>query len=478
MEIADHWIARSFFRIRIVFFSCFIAFLFPLHAVFSQVVTIDSVVVKGNYHTHYQVILRELTIRKGDTLPLLELWRRMTTSESRLESTSLFTKCNLFFSAQDSTPNHGSLVVMVTENWYLYPYLIFEPADRNYSVWIKEQNTSLARVNYGLALHHLNLTGNKDLLKCKWHTGYTRKAEISYEYPYLFHNFGLAASYLYADQREIAYRSYLNKPVFFKSDDEKKLLFQQKWSISLLHRTSPLLSQIVRFESHNLQVADLISEGVNRQYLGEGRSSVAFKAIEFLVRFDNTLFPLYPTNGFRMDARIRKEGLTKKSDIQTLSFSLLTEKFTPLRRNLFLAQRLKIRMHIHSQPLPYFLNNGIGYKEDKMTGYDLYVLDGRDFFLLNQSLRYCLMNRDVAVSKSMPNAFRTMNVKAYFRFSFDTGYARDPLHKDQNPYTNTLQYGYGPGIDLLFYNNFSASLTYGITKFGVHSWYIDAGFVF
>ncbi len=463
------WVLRFFF------YAVIFTHTLPSH---SQCMIVDSILIQGNHYTNDAVILRELTIRQGDTLPALELWRRMTTSEARLESTSLFTKCNVFFSAQDSTPSQGNVVVVVTENWYLYPYVIFEPADRNYNVWIKEQSASLARVNYGLAAHHLNLTGNKDFLKCKWHTGYTQKAEVSYEYPYLYRNLGLAASFLYADQREIAYRSLFNKPVFFKSEDEQKLLFQKKWSLSLLHRTSPLLSQTVRFESHRMQVADLISEGVNRQYLGNGRSSVAYTAIEFLVRFDNTLFPLYPTDGFRMDVRIKKEGLTKKSDIQTLSISYLTEKFTPLWRNLFLAQRLKIRRHIHSQPLPYFLNNGIGYKEDKMTGYDLFVLDGRDFFLLNQSLRYCLTNKDIAVSKRMPTAFRTMNVKAFFRFSFDTGYARDPLHKDQNPYANTLQYGYGPGIDLLFYNNLFASFTYGVTKFGAHSWYIDAGFVF
>src|SRR5690606_4078534 len=145
------------------------------------------------------------------------LSERMLTNERRLKSIGLFNDVNVNIKNWNMDYSHCDIEISVIENWFIYPYLIFELADRNFNVWRKEFNYSLRRVNYGIAGNHINLSGNKDKLKLKIQGGYIRKLEIFYEYPYLWKNWGLTGNVLYAENREIPYISKENKPVFFKS---------------------------------------------------------------------------------------------------------------------------------------------------------------------------------------------------------------------------------------------------------------------
>ena len=54
----------------------------------------------------------------------------------------------------------------------------------------------------------------------------------------------------------------------------------------------------------------------------------------------------------------------------------------------------------------------------------------------------------------------------------------DPFFKAENPLTNNWQYGYGPGIDVILFNNFTVSAEYGITKFGESGLFFESGFNF
>ena len=75
------------------------------------------------------------------------------------------------------------LSLEVKESWYIYPAPIFELADRSFNVWWKEMNCDFDRVNYGIRIDHLNLTGRKDKFKIKFQQGYTRKYELEYNFP-------------------------------------------------------------------------------------------------------------------------------------------------------------------------------------------------------------------------------------------------------------------------------------------------------
>lgn len=441
-------------------------------------VIIDSINIVGLKITQRNVILKEIDFTSGDTIGLKELAKRMSSNEKRLQSIGLFTVAKINVKNWNTDLSICDLEIKVQENWYIYPYIIFELADRNFNVWRKEQKYSFDRVNYGVALNHINLTGNKDKLKLKFQRGYTRKYEIAYDFPYLKKRWGLSANLLYAENREIAYKTFNNKPQFYQSPDEKKLFFQHRASISLLNRTSALLHQSLRFEFISAKIDTIINTQLNPSFFGNNTSSLQYFLVDYYLRFDNTVYPLYPMAGYRVEFNARKEGLGLLSDTDNAWLSFSTELHSPLLKWLILSNRLKFKINLQDNNLPYFLNNAIGYKSDNITGYQLYVLDGRNFILLNNALRFRLIDKDIIINKYMPKQFREMNTKLFLRLSFDYGYARDPLSGSENPYSNRNEYGYGPGLDLILYNNFTLSFEYGITRFNEKGFFIESGFNF
>lgn len=441
-------------------------------------VIIDKMIIIGLKKTQRNVILKEIDFNSGDTIGLDQLAGRMSKNEKRLQSIGLFTVAKINVKNWNTDLAVCDIEIMVQENWYIYPYIIFELADRNFNVWRKEQNYSFKRVNYGVALDHINLTGRKDKLKLKLQRGYQHKYEITYDFPYIKKRWGLSTNILYSENREIAYKSFNNKPQFFKSPSENKLFFQHRASLSLLNRSSATLNQSLRLEYLSAKVDTIISSDLNKNYFGNGKSSLKYFMIDYFAKFDNTLYPLYPMAGYRLEFNARKEGLGGFNDVDNTWISISVERHTPIIHSLIFSNKIKIKVNLQNNPLPYFLNNAIGYRFDNITGYQLYVLDGKDFLLFNNVLRYRLIDKDIKINKFVPRQFSVMNTKVFFRFSLDFGYARDPVFGKENPYSNRIEYGYGPGIDLILFNNFTLSCEFGITRFNEKGFFLESGFNF
>ncbi|MBL0101864.1 MAG: hypothetical protein IPP49_18980 [Saprospiraceae bacterium] len=229
---------------------------------------IDSVQIKGLLKTSHNVVFKEIDLHSGDTISLDQLAKRLGSNEKRLQSIGLFTLVNINIKNWNTDLNICNVEIQLQENWFIYPYIIFELADRNFNVWRKEQNYSFDRVNYGLALTHINFSGSKDKLKVKAQFGYTKKYELAYDFPYLKDKWGLSTNVVYSENREIAYISENNKPRFYRSQDDKKVFFQYRASISLHHRTNPLTFQTLRLEFISAKTDSMISGSLNKEYFG------------------------------------------------------------------------------------------------------------------------------------------------------------------------------------------------------------------
>ncbi|MEO6758968.1 MAG: outer membrane protein assembly factor, partial [Saprospiraceae bacterium] len=125
-------------------------------------------------------MLRELEFAQGDSLQDENLPFILSRNQLRLMNTGLFTSADIQPDSVLTTPGHLHLKIIIVETWYIYPVPLFELADRNFNVWWREFHHSLRRVNYGLDLSYLNLTGHADALKVKGQFGYNNKYELSY----------------------------------------------------------------------------------------------------------------------------------------------------------------------------------------------------------------------------------------------------------------------------------------------------------
>lgn len=465
-------------RFRLVFIASF-SFCFSVNIYGqSDYVIVDSIHIFGNKKTTRQVIMNEMDIHSGDTISLDQLAKRLSSNEKRLQSIGLFTNAKINLKNWNTDLSIANVEIVLQENWYIYPYIIFELADRNFNVWRKEQNYSLERVNYGLALTHINFTGNKDKLKLKFQRGFTRKYEVSYEYPYLKKGWGFSTNFNYTENREIAYRTEDNKLLFYKNPDERKIFNQYRASIGLVNRRNAFTFQNIRLEFISARVDSFIPQQLNRDYFLEGRTKMRYFYLDYVFKFDNTLYPLYPIGGYRFDLNVRKEGLGIFKDVNNFWFTIGGERHTTIKKWLIISNRLKFKVNLQNNRPPYVLNSGLGYSSDNITGYQLYVLDGRDYILSKNAIKLRILDKDFRPYDRLPNQFKVMNVKLFFRFNFDYGYTRDPYYGVSNTLTNTGQFGYGPALDLIVYNNFTLSCQIGITQFKEQGFFVESGFNF
>jgi len=136
-------ISQLLVRIFLLFTFSFVAI--STHAQSDNIV-INKINFIGNKKTKKRVIIFEMAMEAGDTIPLVSLNEMISLEEKRILNTRLFTFVKINIKNWNQETNRLDLEVNLQENWYIYPAPIFELADRSFNVWWKEQKRSLERV--------------------------------------------------------------------------------------------------------------------------------------------------------------------------------------------------------------------------------------------------------------------------------------------------------------------------------------------
>ena len=465
------------YRIKTILTLCFIFYSFLVEAQEAYVV-VQRVNLLGNKHTKDKIIFRELDLFPGDTLILDNLPNRILENEKRLLSTALFTDVNINIKNWDTQNHTCDVSVEMQENWYLYPSLIFELADRNFNVWWKEQGRSLDRVNYGLRVDHINLTGNRDRLKVKTQFGYTRKYELVYDYPFIDRQWGFSLDFFYSEKKEIGYITQNNKTLFRKTDDERKMLSRFRTGGTINFRSDLYTFHSLRFQYHHNIIDPFVATDLNPDYFLNERTNLKFFLLSYDFTHDKRIYTIYPEGGHLFFLNIKKEGLGILGDHNILSVAGGAEKYFGYKKWIY-AARIKGKFNINRDKIPFASNTGLGYGLDVVSGYELYVLDGTDFLLWQSSLKFRLLDAIKDWGQSMPlRQFRKMSVKVFLRFNLDAGYVHEPTYINTNALNNQWVVGYGPAIDIILWNTFTLKAEYGINELGESGFFLQSGLTF
>jgi len=285
---------------------------------------VDNITYIGNKKTAQRVIDNELDILPGDTIHTSTLSTILSTNEKRLLSTGLFTLVDIEVSNMRVSTQKTDLTITVQENWYIYPSFIFELADRNFSVWWNEQGRDFSRVNYGLSLDHINLTGNRDKLKIKLQQGFTHKYELKYQFPYISKRWGASGEIFYSTNKEIGYTTESNKTLFRRAVDERVLLRRFRTGVGANYRPNVYTFHEAKLEFHHNSIDDLVAIDYNPDYFLNGFTDLRFFLLKYNFSYDRRLFTLYPEGGYALGAQLVKEGVGVFGDFNNLSLSVET----------------------------------------------------------------------------------------------------------------------------------------------------------
>jgi Omp85 superfamily domain/Surface antigen variable number repeat len=439
----------------------------------SGYVVVDSILIEGNRKTRTSLLLRELEFQTGDTLPLAGMAALLERNRLRLMNLRLFTSSEVRTrSGRDDT--RTTVVFSLVETWFIYPVPLFDLADRNFNVWWDEFNRSFKRVNYGLDLSHLNVSGSADVLKAKLQFGYNNKFEFSYRLPPLNRRqtLGLQMGAYYSRAHEVAYKTEGNK-LFFREDPNEWQLRQIAGFAHLSWRPRLFAVHTFSAEYRYSRVADSIGLQLNPDFFLEKRLYQRHLSLVYKLRIDYRDVQPYPLSGWLLVLDLRKNGILPSDNLRLFRLFAEYDRYFKFFERFSLETAVAGRFSIPRTQPPYFNNQALGYGSNSVRGYEYYVSDGLDFVLLRGSLRFEVFNRTFNLGKVMPfGAFKKFPLKAYLTTNHDLGYSNDPYYTVNNPLANRLLQGYGLGLDLVAYYDKTARFEYTWNRLGEGGFFV------
>ena len=456
-----------------LFSICFISQLFAEEADSSSwhPLIVNQVIITGNKITRPHIILRELIFHKGDTLPPEILENAIARSNENLMNLGLFN-----FVQIDKYPDASNQLVIhisVTERWYIWPFPFFEVVDRNFNEWWLTKDFS--RTNYGMYLDHTNFRGRAESLKLQVRLGYSQRLGLYYNIPNINkkQNLGIAIGGNYTRNREIAYATEGNKLQFLKVPDQ---FVRRDWACytRLTYRLGIYDYYSGTAEYRKINVVDTVRSKNAHYFVNSGNLQQQI-SLAFKYRRDKRDYQPYSLKGNLFEIEVAKIGLgvlPNEPDLLTLNLSFRQYfEWSPRWHSSF-AVSSKVS---GIKDAPYVNLRALGYGSDVVRGFEYYVINGENFYLIKSTLlKYTLLTTRVySIPFMSTEKFRKIPNTFFLSLSADAGYVSDKQFAKNNPLSNTWLSGYGLGIDYLTYYDMVLRFEYSINNLGEHGFFLN-----
>jgi hypothetical protein len=430
--------------------------------------TIGTITLIGNKITKDRIMFRELTFHKGDTVDTVAANALFKRSEENLYNTSLFNSVHISWVIEN---NFINVFILVTERWYIFPLPIFEIAERNFNVWWETKDFS--RIVYGGVLNWNNFRGRNEELAVSVRLGYTQRISFYYSIPYINkkQKSGLTFGYAYSRNHQSSVNTINNKTTYFKDEDQ----FSKKEygaSVAYTYRPDLYHSHVIETGYKHAEVLDTVID-LNNDYFTPGSSTLNYSVLRYFFKSDHRDIAVYPLRGYYIDFEIVKNGFSFLNDDIDIAYTTAhAKKFWPLINRFNFSSGISTK-YTTGTNVPFYLSRGLGYSRDYLRGYEYYVMDGQNFLLLKSNLKFELLTKKELHLGFIPlNKFSTIPYAFYLNAYFDLGYVEDKLYGQNNPLSNSWQFGYGGGIDFVTYYDLVFRFEYSFNKLGESGFFL------
>jgi len=164
---------------------------------------------------------------------------------------------------------------------------------------------------------------------------------------------------------------------------------------------------------------------------------------------------------------LQKDGIGVSDDVNSLISIVEYRRFISFNPKASVALIGKSKVSFIRKQLPYTHVSSLGYEDDVLNGYELYVVDGLDYLYAKTALRFQLLNNEFNLGKAMPiGQFKVLPYQLFFVVNNDVGYVNSPYYDHYGAFNNQVLWGGGVGLHFLIYNDKLVSIEYNINKFG------------
>lgn len=404
-----------------------------------------GVSISGNKITKERIILREMLVHEGDTLPAAAFYDQLERSRQNLLNTGLFNTVVLLPVYLEV--NKVFIEVQVNERWYLWPAFVVELADPNFNTFL--QFRDLGRVNYGIYLNQFNFRGRNETIYALVQLGYTRKFALRYKAPFVDREqrWGFSVGAAMLQQPEVTAGTMDNDRILIMRTDGSNR-DEKKADVEVTLRRKHDVRHAWSLRYVDATVTDTIVAVAPNYFDGPSRSA-RFMSLGYTLIWDHRDARIFPRKGQYAELRLERHGIGLLSrsapDITTAYATYkhwwkLHDKWT---MNLSLRGKYSFGLP------PYYVQEGLGYG-NHVRGFEYYVIDGEDFVLGKGNLVFQLFKPYTSRVEAIPvEAFRTLYFALYLNLFVDAGRVWDNLFAEQNFLANRWMGGYGAGLNLV-----------------------------
>jgi outer membrane protein assembly factor BamA len=175
--------------------------------------------------------------------------------------------------------------------------------------------------------------------------------------------------------------------------------------------------------------------------------------VAYILSIDHRDNVIYPWQGNYFIGAIEEKGSPfGKSDVNMQTLELNYRHFIAFRPKLSLGAGFRTVLN-RPDTLPYLLRSSLGYRY-QVRGFEYYVMDGYNYFMLTSELRYKLLDRKFYFPWVPVKGFKTVPLMINIKAIYDQGYVSYPVKfsdTKRNDLLNRWLFGWGGGVDFLTY---------------------------
>lgn len=430
----------------------------------TEQIIVGDVHVEGNYKTKSLIILREMAVHTGDTIPPGQLQEVLEIDRRKIINTNLFITVDML-----TKPNPDSIRtdirVVVKERWYFIALPVFQLADRNFNEWWYDRNRDLKRTIYGVYLSYGNVTGRADKLRFIAEFGFIPKFEVAYSLPYIdkAQKTGITLGSSYSMNKTMAKRTWGDKLDYLSSEEKNRERFYSYVTLTRRNKYYTFHSLDLRWST--TKISDTIAL-LNPNYLLNGRTKQNYFQLTYSFSYDKRDNAQYPLQGQSGGIQFSKIGLLPSDDVNLGYFYGSYRQFLPISNRWYANAGVRGRFSIPKRQ-PYLQTTGLGYRNDLVRGYELYVIDGQDYALVKSEIKYRLFSVKKHFSWIPVRQFNTIPIAAYINTFADAGYVKNSYPElSKTGLGNSMLFGAGTGLDVVTFYNIVARFNININAEG------------
>ena len=426
---------------------------------------ISDILISGNKVTKEEIILRELEFKNSDSLNISEINEKIKKSRYNLVNLKLFNFVEINHSINN---NKIEINIDVVEQWYIWPYPIFEISERNFNSWWKEFRESdfsdFSRLNYGVFLNWNNFRGRNEMLLLKFRKGFKEHYLLSYQIPYFNkqQNIGLNTNFQLFRRKKSFYKTEKNRLIYHEDEDNFTTRDYEIHS-EILYRNKLNTSHKIKLH-YFTTTADSTITSENPNYLRSNSFKGSYSKLTYEYTNENRDYIEYPLSGtyFQLATTKYFAGLSPVKNFEIIGHA---EKHNEIHKNIFVGSSLKGKWSSDAYQ-PYFMQLAFGF-DDYVRGYEYYVIDGQDYWLSKNVIKYAIVPKNTfEIPYLKMNQFNKSHYSLFLGLFSDLGYVIDKQTDLKNPLSNTLLFSTGISLDYLTYYDKLLRIEFSVNHLG------------